>query len=591
MMNEAENLGTYAELRTAYSEKYAFFKKRYQLIGSVRLLIFSCIAVMFFFFWGETWLLLPAGMLSVLFFYFINVSLRVKYQRDKHKELIHIVENELAVLAGNWSAFKNGEAYKSSQHAYALDMDLFGPKSIFQLINRTTSNTGSDLLAAHLMKGSSKAVINSSAIEELSHQIEWCQAFMAEAVVLKSDDDNKHLAALTRSTPTLSSVDHVLRFAQPLIAIGATLLFNFNIISTTSFSIITLLLFAVIGRNFKKSTPTIAFVTSYSFKLKMLQRQFEHLKKINFQEPAVEAFQQALIQDQGFFGSIQNLGKLINGMEFRMNLLVGSVLNFFLAWDLQLLHRWNKWSQANADKISAWEQDMARIEVWISLACYRFNFPSTCFAQIDPQSTTIAIKELGHPFVGAAKCVKNDFITAENENFQIITGPNMAGKSTFLRSVGLSIIFANAGFPVYAKSCTIPRIKLYTSMRTSDDLNSESSYFHAELTRLRFIMDAIEQGEPIFVILDEILKGTNSKDKEIGSKKFLAKLNALGTKGIIATHDLALCELANESSQFNNQYFDSTILLDEISFDYKIRQGICQNMNASFLLKKMALID
>jgi DNA mismatch repair ATPase MutS len=167
----------------------------------------------------------------------------------------------------------------------------------------------------------------------------------------------------------------------------------------------------------------------------------------------------------------------------------------------------------------------------------------------------------------------------------------MAGKSTFLRSVGLSIIFANAGFPVYAKSCTIPRIKLYTSMRTSDDLNSESSYFHAELTRLRFIMDAIEQGEPIFVILDEILKGTNSTDKEIGSKKFLAKLNDLGTKGIIATHDLALCELANESSQFNNQYFDSTILLDEISFDYKIRQGICQNMNASFLLKKMALID
>ena len=251
MMNEAENLSTYAELRTAYSEKYAFFKKRYQLIGSIRLLIFSCIAVMFFLFWGQTWLLLPAGMLSILFFYFINVSLRVKYQRDKHKELIHIVENELAVLAGNWSAFKNGEAYKSSQHAYALDMDLFGPKSIFQLINRTTSNAGSDLLAAHLMEGSSKAAINSNAIEELSQQIEWCQAFMAEAVVLKSDDDNKHLAALTRSTPTLSKFDHVLRFAQPLVAIGATLLFNFNVISTTSFSIITLLLFAVIGRNFK----------------------------------------------------------------------------------------------------------------------------------------------------------------------------------------------------------------------------------------------------------------------------------------------------------------------------------------------------
>ena len=128
-------------------------------------------------------------------------------------------------------------------------------------------------------------------------------------------------------------------------------------------------------------------------------------------------------------------------------------------------------------------------------------------------------------------------------------------------------------------------------MRTTDDLTVESSYFHAELTRLRFIMDAVENGEPIFVILDEILKGTNSTDKEIGSKKFLSKLNRLNTKGIIATHDLALCELANDSIHFRNQYFDSTITGDDIFFDYTIKDGICQNMNASFLLKKMALID
>jgi hypothetical protein len=404
-------------------------------------------------------------------------------------------------------------------------------------------------------------------------------------------NDNKHLAALTRSTPTLSTVDLVLRFAQPLVAIGATLLFNFNVINTTSFSIITLLLFAVIGRNFKKSTPTIAFVTSYSFKLKMLQRQFEHLKKINFQDPAVEAFQQALIQDQGFFGSIQNLGKLINGMEFRMNLFVGTILNFFLAWDLQCVHRWNNWQSKWNASIPSWESKLARLEVWISLAVYHYNFPATHFALIKEGTKNIELIELGHPFVGAKKCVTNDFVTHESENFQIITGPNMAGKSTFLRSVGLAILFANAGFPVYAKRCVLPRLKLYTSMRTTDDLTVESSYFHAELTRLRFIMDAVENGEPIFVILDEILKGTNSTDKEIGSKKFLLKLNRLNTKGIIATHDLALCELANDSIHFRNQYFDSTITGDDIFFDYSIKDGICQNMNASFLLKKMALID
>ncbi|EPB65923.1 dephospho-CoA kinase [Ancylostoma ceylanicum] len=163
----------------------------------------------------------------------------------------------------------------------------------------------------------------------------------------------------------------------------------------------------------------------------------------------------------------------------------------------------------------------------------------------------------------------------------------MAGKSTYLRSVGLAIISANAGFPVLAASCSIPEIQLYSSMRTSDDLSVESSYFHAELTRLRFIMDAIESGKKVFVILDEILKGTNSRDKEIGSAGFLDKLRKIGAKGIIATHDLSLTELALKTPSFRNVYFDSTIDGEELYFDYKVREGVCQNMNASFLLKKM----
>ena len=167
----------------------------------------------------------------------------------------------------------------------------------------------------------------------------------------------------------------------------------------------------------------------------------------------------------------------------------------------------------------------------------------------------------------------------------------MAGKSTYLRSIGLAFVFANAGFPILAKSCKLPLLKLFSSMRTSDDLTVESSYFHAELIRLRFIMDAIERGEKVFIILDEILKGTNSKDKEIGSAKFLQKLKRLNSKGIIATHDLSLCELSVEDTSFRNMYFDSTIEGENLSFDYKINDGICKNMNASFLLKQMRLVD
>ncbi len=166
----------------------------------------------------------------------------------------------------------------------------------------------------------------------------------------------------------------------------------------------------------------------------------------------------------------------------------------------------------------------------------------------------------------------------------------MAGKSTFLRSVGVNLMLAKAGFPVMAKAFQFPDVLLYSSMRTSDDLNAETSYFHAELLRLRFITDAIEKrNESVFIVLDEILKGTNSKDKEEGSALFLKKLCDLGAKGIIATHDLKLTELSNSDQRLVNLYFDSTISGDEMNFDYKIRAGVAQNMNASFLLKRMGL--
>lgn len=186
--------------------------------------------------------------------------------------------------------------------------------------------------------------------------------------------------------------------------------------------------------------------------------------------------------------------------------------------------------------------------------------------------------------------VTNDFQLRSSEQFVIVTGPNMAGKSTFLRSVGVNLALAKAGFSVVAKNFKFPKLKLYSSMRTADNLTEESSYFHAELIRLRFIVDAIDRGEKIFIVLDEILKGTNSKDKEEGSARFLKKLIALKSKGIIATHDLSLTTLANDEPKLKNQYFDSIIEGDNISFSYTIHDGVVKNMNASFLLEQMKLV-
>jgi len=298
-----------------------------------------------------------------------------------------------------------------------------------------------------------------------------------------------------------------------------------------------------------------------------------------------------LFSDQvNLLNSLTQLEKIQGRMDVRMNLIVGTVLNFFLAWDYQVLYQWEKWRVGNESQLGSWETQLAQLEVWISGAIYKINFPETIFAKFS-ENQEMKISGLGHPFVIKEKRVLNDVSLNSDENFMIITGPNMAGKSTYLRSLGLANICANAGFPILAESCEMVKLKLYSSMRTSDDLTVESSYFHAELTRLRFIMDAIERGENVFIILDEILKGTNSKDKEIGSAKFLQKLQRLNAKGVIATHDLSLCNLSNDNKAFKNMFFDSTITGDVLSFDYKIRPGICQNMNASFLLKQMKLVD
>ncbi|MDR9458426.1 MAG: DNA mismatch repair protein MutS, partial [Salegentibacter sp.] len=229
------------------------------------------------------------------------------------------------------------------------------------------------------------------------------------------------------------------------------------------------------------------------------------------------------------------------------------------------------------------------IDALNSLGNFSFNHSNYVFPEINAEENGISAKALAHPLLDPEKRMANDF-SINNEEFFIITGANMAGKSTFLRTVSLQILMSNIGLPVCAESCRYSPIKLITSMRTSDSLSDDESYFFSELKRLKFIVDEIKT-DRYFIILDEILKGTNSSDKAIGSKKFIRKLVGSKSTGIIATHDLSLCEITAELPQVKNHYFDAEIVNDELFFDYKFKDGVCQNMNASFLLRKMEIVD
>ena len=283
--------------------------------------------------------------------------------------------------------------------------------------------------------------------------------------------------------------------------------------------------------------------------------------------------------------------KMLDAFDQRNNMLVGIVANAFALRDLQLCYKIEAWIDTNQDQVAHWFDVIAFFDAQNSLGNFVFNHPDHCFPEIVSSKFVIDAQQLGHPLISKEKRVDNDF-SIQGTNFFIITGANMAGKSTFLRTVSLSIIMANIGLPVCAKSFDYSPIKLITSMRTSDSLTDDESYFFSELKRLKMIIESVQLTEKpgdYFIILDEILKGTNSIDKATGSRKFVERLVKLGAMGIIATHDLSLCEISKDLSEVKNYYFDAEIIDNELHFDYTFKEGICKNMNASFLLKKMEI--
>ena len=295
------------------------------------------------------------------------------------------------------------------------------------------------------------------------------------------------------------------------------------------------------------------------------------------------------LNDQKASVILKRFSKAIDSLDQRNNMIFGVLGNGFLLWDLRQSYKLERWITSYRSQVEQWFEVIEFLDAYNSLGNFSFNHPNFVFPKLNSDSHITEARGLAHPLLDPEKRIANDF-GIEKEEFFIITGANMAGKSTFLRTVSLQIIMANLGLPVCADSCSYTPIKLITSMRTTDSLTDDESYFFSELKRLKFIVDEIKTDQ-YFIILDEILKGTNSTDKAIGSKKFIEKLVGSRSTGIIATHDLSLCEVADVLPQVKNYYFDAEIINEELNFDYRFKQGICQNMNASFLLKKMEIVD
>lgn len=569
-------------------------KKRVQLFIFLRLSFFILLSLLLYFFWNNNFIFIVISFVGIaIFLTLVRFSVDAKIALELALKKKEINEAEVAALQNDFSYFADGSKYTSGKHAFSLDLDLFGPNGLFRMLNRTTSQAGEMRLAHDLMEGIENGTQNqrNEYLEALSKEIPWTQDFRTHASI-KSRENGfaKSLHMWSNSLEKEASWISLAVIIIPLLSIPALVLYQYDLISSMLFAGILILTSIPTMRSVKRTNQIAAQFSSVETRIQIVKEQILLIQQLKSKNNALNSFFVPFEKENiDALKALKELQIIQKRFDLRMNIVVSIPLNLFAAWDLRQRHALDTWIQRYSDYLESWENQLAILEVLISGSTLRFNYPESIFARFHADSS-ISVEKLIHPLLARKTGQANELQLNKKEQFMILTGPNMAGKSTYLRSVGILFVLANAGFPVFAEKAEIPFVKLYSSMRTSDDLAAESSYFHAELTRLKFIISAIERGEKVFLLLDEILKGTNSKDKEEGSKKFLQKIKSLQAQGIIATHDLSLCELSHSESGFVNYYFDSTITGSSLYFDYTLRPGICQNMNASFLLKQMGLV-
>ena len=575
-----------------YQKKEARLKRQLVQSSLLRLFVFliTCLAVYFSF--GYTKVVIGSILLGVVVFIFlITRHNKMLYRRDFIKSILQINQTELDVLNRSFYDLPEGNIYKDPAHFYSQDIDLFGRGSFFQYLNRTALESGSSELAHLLMSNHIDHIPNKQeAVKELSLLPEWRQQFSAKASLVRAE------------VPAQKVVDGLQEYQSFIPKIMKWIPVVFSIASVgvltgyfTSFiSGMGLILWFFIGLGISGIyVKRINDLSSYASKIQGTFQQFykllQSIESQDFNSSLLLNQKSKIINDsQSASGILKEFSKLLDGLDQRNNMLMGVLTNAFMLRDIYQVYRIEQWIGKHCDKVEKWFEVIAFFDAYNSLGNYGFNHPQHAYPIIN-EDDILDIKKASHPLLDPGKSVPNDF-KIEQEQFFIITGANMAGKSTFLRTVALQIVMANVGLPVCSEKTNYKPIKLITSMRTTDSLTDDESYFFSELKRLKFIVDQIKK-DSYFVILDEILKGTNSTDKAIGSRKFVEKLVASHSTGIIATHDLSLCEAEKQLPQVKNYYFDARIANNELYFDYQILPGVCQNMNASFLLKKMEIVD
>lgn len=528
---------------------------------------------------------------AVLFSFLVVKHIDLQRKRAIINAKIAINKDEISVANGEFHHLETGEEFINPTHFYSNDIDLFGKGSFFQNINRTKTIDGKRFLAKLLSENVTTFIESKQkAIKELSEKAIWRQNFAALASLVSVKTNSNFIESwFSNYKSVFPKVLSKVQVVFSLISIALIGLISFGFLPFSYLIFWFFIGLFITGRFLKKTSNLYSETDKVRETFKQYHVLLNEIENEKF-DSEILVEKQTIINSESKKASkiFKEFARILDTFDQRNNILIAVLGNGLFLTEIYNACKVEKWISNYKHVVEKWFEVVAFFDAKNSLANFTFNKPNFVFPEIVSHQNVIDGENLGHPLLNASKRVDNNF-SIKKEAFFIVTGANMAGKSTFLRTVSLSIVMANCGLPVCAKSYKYAPIKLITSMRTTDSLTEDESYFYSELKRLKFIVDQIEN-EDYFIILDEILKGTNSKDKAIGSKKFVEKLSKSKSTGIIATHDVSLCALENEFKDIKNYYFDAEIVNNELHFDYTLKDGICKNMNASFLLQKMEVI-
>jgi hypothetical protein len=597
-MDKSEVPNQFYEQRiVSITETATALKNRRTLVSWGRVLLILLLIYLVVTLWPSGIASMAMAVIPVLIVFGFLVSYTVGLDEKilHHKLLRQINEDELAALKNRYPAVFDGAGYIPGLGSSGNDLDVFGPSCLYPFLNRAYTEPGRDIMAGWLLATPSKDQVmqKQGAVKALRDQPEWrqqLQAYSMRTPVTVNALNTINLWLDAKGQNFDKPIWWIIRFLIPAISLTLVIVYWFDYIPDGAFNIAMLLILAfafwigkLISGEYGQLSRIVSELESFGYLLQTVEEG-------KFTDPYLQSLQRKLDDKTRASVKIKTLRRILNRFDYRLNPVVYIPLSIFLLWDLQQIFALEKWKKSQTGQINHWYDVTGEMEALSSLANLSFNHPAWVFPSISNNWFELKGEAMGHPLIPAAKSVTNDFALKGTGQFIILTGSNMAGKSTFLRTLGTNMLLAMTGGPVNAAAFTVPIVKVMSSMRITDNLEEETSTFYAELKKLKTILEAVKNRERIFLLLDEMLRGTNAIDRHTGSVALIRQLIKFDAVGIIASHDISLTALADEyPGKIGNYHFDSTVENNEIIFDYKLKSGICTSTNATLLMKKIGI--